>query len=144
MFIIVLSHYITDSLSVPILSVVEMPTGSNIAQNLVLDNDVGYSPSSEDLPKIDTLHVNPDCLEDLSETNLNIMHLNVRGILNKQDSLSRLLTTLGGRNKVNVVSLNETWLRKETEQKVNIPCYDYVGKYITGRKGGGVGFLISK
>ena len=117
-----------ESLSELLLSAVKMPTGSNNVHNFVLDNDVVYSPSSEDLPEIDTVYVNPDCLKDLSEMNLNIMHLNIHGILNKQDSLSRLPTTLGGRNKVNVVSLNETWLCKETEQKVNIPGYDYVGK----------------
>ena len=104
-----------ENSSLLLLFAVEMPTGSNKVHNFVLDNAVGYSPYSEDLPKIDTLYVNPDCLEELSEMNLNIMHLNICGILNKQDSLSRLLVTLGGRNKANVVSLNKTWLHRKTE-----------------------------
>ena len=66
-------------------------------------------------------------MTELSDSNLNIMHLNIRGLINKQDSLSRLLTMLGGRNKVNVVSLNETWLCKDTENKINIPGYSYAG-----------------
>ena len=116
------------------MSTVIKTTGGNIPLTIILDHDVGYSPLCEGLPEIDNKYVNPDCLDDLSEINLNIMHLNICGILNKQDSLSRLIMNLGGRNKVNVVSLNETWLRKETEQKVNIPGYTYVGKYRTGKK----------
>ena len=45
---------------------------------------------------------------------------------------------------MNVVSLNETWLRKETEAKINIPGYNYSGLCGVGKKGGGVGFLISE
>ena len=83
-------------------------------------------------------------MSELPDINLNLMHLNICGLINKQDSLSRLLTTLGGRNKVNVVSLNETWLRNDTESKINIPGYNYSGLSWTGKKGGGVGFLISE
>ena len=128
----------------PLSSLDIMVIGGKNPPNVVLDEDVGYSPSCEDLSELVTEYVNPECLDDLSEMNLNIMHINIHGILNKQDSLSRLITSLGGRNKVNVVSLNETWLSKKTEQKVNIPGYNYVGKYRTGKKGGGVGFLISE
>ena len=87
-----------------------MFTGRNDNVSDDLDIDVGYSPNGEDLIEIDMEYVIPDKMTELSDLNLNIMHLNVCGLINKQDSLSRLLTTLGGRNKVNVVSLNETWL----------------------------------
>ena len=49
----------------------------------LLDNEVGYSPLSEDLLELDIDYVNPDSLDDLPEKNLNIMHLNIRGLLNK-------------------------------------------------------------
>ena len=45
---------------------------------------------------------------------------------------------------MNVVSLNETWLCKDTETRVNIPGYNYAGLCRIGKKGGGVGFLISE
>ena len=99
-----------------------------------LDIDVGYLPNGKDLLEIDTEYVLPDKMTELSDSNLNILHLNVCGLINKQDSLSRLLTMLGGRNKVNVVSLNETWLRKETENKIHIPGYNYVGLCHSGKK----------
>ena len=78
----------------------------------------------------------------MNEQDPNIVHLNICGAINEQDSLSRLLTMMGGRNKVNVVSLNETWLRKDTENKFSIPGFNYIGKVRTDRKGGGVGLLI--
>ena len=45
---------------------------------------------------------------------------------------------------MNVVSLNETWLCKETENKFNIPGFNYIGKVRSGKNGGGVGLLISE
>ena len=108
-----------------------------------LDLDVGYSPSSEDLNMVDTEYVLPTAV-DFNEDSVNIMHLNVRGLINKQDSLLRLLEALGGQNKVSIVSLNETWLRTETIAKIDISGYNYVGKCREGRKGGGVGVLLSE
>ena len=109
-----------------------------------LDNNLGFSKDSEDLDIVDTEYVLSNDITSLDENNLNLVHLNIRGAINKQDSLSRLLTMMGGRNKVNVVSLNEIWLRKETEQKFSIPGYNYIGKIRQGRKGGGVCLLVSE
>ena len=111
--------------------------------NNMLDLDVGYSPTQEDLNMVDTEYVLPSAI-DLNENSVNIMNLNVRGLINKQDSLLRLLTTSGGQNKVSIVSLNETWLHPETISKIDISGYNYVGKCREGRKGGGVGILLSE
>ena len=59
-----------------------MFTGSNITPDL--DIDVGYSPNSEDLMDIDTEYVLPTKMSKLPDINLNLMHLNVRGLINKQ------------------------------------------------------------
>ena len=120
--------------------------GNNLLSNLLLtgdnnvsvpdfDFDVGYSPNGEDLDDVDTEYILPDNLVELESENLNVQHLNIRGAINKQDSLSRLLTKMRGRNKVSIVSLNETWLRHDTECKFDIPGYNYVGKVRTGKKG---------
>ena len=39
-----------------------------------------------------------------------VIHLNVRGLTNKQEQVSRLLHALQGSNKVSALTLNETWL----------------------------------
>ena len=106
--------------------------------------NVGYSPCGEDLVSIDTQYVHLEQLPELNENELNIIHINIRGLISKQEKLSRLLTRLGGRNKVSVVSLNETWLRSETVKNVNVPGYNYVGSVRKGKTGGGVGLLISE
>ena len=105
---------------------------------------MGYSQNVEDLDAIDTEYIESSKLPDLETDTLNVLHLNVRGAINKQDSLCRLLRSLGGRNKVSIVSLNETWLRHDTESKFDIPGYNYVGKPRKGRKGGGVCLLLSE
>ena len=114
----------------------------NVTNDLNLD--VGYSSNGEDLNSVDTEYVEPDHLPELVSDEFHILHMNIHGLLNKQDSLSRLLTTIGGRNKVSVVSLNETWLRKETINKINIPGFTFTGKHRSGKNGGGVGFLVSE
>ena len=45
---------------------------------------------------------------------------------------------------MSIVSLNETWLRSETESKLDIPGFNYVGKPRVGKKGGGVCLLLSE
>ena len=81
---------------------------------------------------------------DKTDNLFKVLHLNIRGLVSKQNALSRLLHALGVSNKVNMVTLNETWLRKENIDSVDIPGYNFVSKCRIGKKGGGVGLLISK
>ena len=125
------------------------PTNVNMHQfagrnkSLKFDVETGYSLTREDLEELDCDYCLSTDLPELNEVDLNIMHYNIRGLLSKQSSLADLLIKMGGSNKVSVVSLNETWLRKETISKVNVPGYKFVGKCRDGKKGGGVGFLLS-
>ena len=77
-----------------------------------------------------------------TDSDLVVLQLNIRGLINKQTDLHKLLSN-GSTNKVDVVLLCETWLRKETNKLINIPNYQFVGKERQGKKGGGVGILIS-
>ena len=78
----------------------------------------------------------------LGHSDLSVLQLNIRGLFSKQDELHRLLNKMGGVNKVDVVSLNETWLRKETVNKIRIKNYQIESKVRKGKKGGGVSILI--
>ena len=88
-------------------------------------------------------YISPEQVKDLisKPENLSVLQLNVRGLINKQEDLIRLINQ-GGKNKVNVVLLCETWLRKDTVNKVKIPGYSIVNKIRQGKKGGGVSILI--
>ena len=94
-----------------------------------------------DYDNIDCEYVLPyseDTSNIISKEDFSIMQLNVRGILSKEDSLNRLLTHMRGENKVNVIVLNETWLRKDTQNKVSLPGYNLEHKIRKGKKGEGL------
>ena len=91
------------------------------------------------------------CYEDCSMTEirstsddeLNILHYNVRGLLNKQKELGDLLSNCSGK-EIHIATINETWLKENNSHRVNVQGYSYVGIPGIGKKGSGVGFLINK
>ena len=71
---------------------------------------------------------------------LNIIQLNIRGLLNKQDQLSRLIDN----TKTDVILLCETWLSSAKESLVKIESHKLINKNRTDRIGGGVSILVNK
>ena len=69
----------------------------------------------------------------LKTDDLNVLQLNVCGLINKQAELNKILTD-GSINKVNVALLCETWLRSQTKILINLPTYSYIGKERKGKK----------
>ena len=88
-------------------------------------NALGCTPTSVDSCSIPCDYIYSDNI-DLDNSSMNILYWNIWGLLNKQDGIIR---SLGGINKVNVVCLNETWLRSETSDMVSIPGYNFVSKH---------------
>ena len=73
---------------------------------------------------------------------LNIIHLNVRGINSKITELNYLIEhSLKGQTP-DIIALCETWLTKDSPTP-NIPGYEFVHKCRTHKRGGGVALLIS-
>ena len=50
----------------------------------------------------------------------------------------------GSINKVGIALLCETWLQADSKKFVNLPSHNYIGKECIGKRGGGVGIMISK
>ena len=73
-----------------------------------------------------------------------ILQLNIKGILNKQEKLKRLIKDVGSTGMVHAIMLVETWLNKKTEKRVKIPGYKLYCFHKNGKKGGGVGILLSQ
>ena len=73
-------------------------------------------------------------------SDLSIIQLNIRGLLNKQDQIKNLVKT----TKTDIVLLCETWLRKDTEPLVNINSHKFYSNYRTDKISGGVGILVHK
>ena len=77
-----------------------------------------------------------------TESDLNIVQSNIRGLIGKQSSLIRETTVERSNMIIDLYILCETWLTENNNDKVIIPNYKYVGKHRENKKGGGVGFLI--
>ena len=79
---------------------------------------------------------NNGCAKDL-----NVIHWNIRGLSGKIDSLKHFLDDETNKT-VDVLSLNETWLTKDSEKYCSFSNYELINKPRENKRGGGVGFLI--
>ena len=82
-------------------------------------------------------------IKSTSDDELNTLHYNVRGLLNKQKELGDLLSNCGGK-EIHIATINEAWLKENNSHRVEVQGYSYVGIPRIGKKRGGVGFLINK
>ena len=53
------------------------------------------------------------------------MQLNIRGLLNKQTELIKMINKIAGISKLDVIMLQETWLTNANCNLVNIPGYKH-------------------
>ena len=75
-----------------------------------------------------------------NQSDLKVLHLNVRSILSKQRDFGKLLS----HNKIDVCTINETWLKKDNKHLLKLHDYTCVTQERKTGKGGGVGIAISK
>ena len=77
----------------------------------------------EELDLVNCTYVMPDEdhkeLKSSLDTDLNVLQLNIRGLLNKQDPLKLIL----GDYKVDLALLCETWLNDRTEKLLKLSGY---------------------
>ena len=113
-----------------------------LAKDEILDmysnnNDYYYNDSCDYLSHDGSEELN------ISPTDLCIIELNIRGLVNKQKELDDLLHGITYLKRADIVILVETWLTKENEHRVKLPGYTYYGEPRTHKRGGGVGFLVN-
>ena len=106
------------------------------------DYDLGFNYELED--RCEYVDINtPQLPVSDKQSCLCVMQLNIRGLLGKQESVTRLLKRINKTTRIDVILLVETWLKKSTVKKINIPGYTFTGSHREGKKkGGGVGMLI--
>ena len=75
---------------------------------------------------------------------MSLLQLNIPGVLGKQNLLNNLLNDVRQKNKVHVVMLVETWLKKNNTHHLQIPGYSFIGSHRKCKRGGGVGILIAR
>ena len=102
------------------------------------------------VPFLDDEHVGYDYFEvDESQcwvansNNLICVQLNICGLINKQGDLLKLINKIAGSKKVDVITLQETWITNSNLHLVNVPGYKYYGIHRKGHNGGGVSIFVS-
>ena len=80
--------------------------------------------------------------ETLPKDNLNLMQINVRGLVGKQNKLHSLLDKLESFSDIHCLLICETWLTEDTKKLISFNNHHFLGKERSAKKGGGVGFLI--
>ena len=76
------------------------------------------------------------------QAKFSIMHLNIRRISNKFDSLKNLIDTLN--IPFQKIGLTETWLNDNIVNCFTLNNYEYFGSNRPEKRGGGVGLYVSK
>ena len=117
-------------------------TPHDLLGNSIIDpTDIGLEKCHDSCDYVDI-----DDLPDIKSfsDDLKVIQLNIRGLISKQNDLSKLITGCFKDQKVDIVLLCETWVTKETKKLINIPGCDYIGVERINKKGGGVGLLVAK
>ena len=81
-------------------------------------------------------------IRDSTDTELSILHLNIRSIANKLDDFNAYLDSLA--HEFSVIGLSETWLNCSNLNDFPLPNYHNIGMVRTNKQGGGVGLYINK
>ena len=100
------------------------------------------SPQSTFSDCCDYIELN-DCQNiPINQNDLCVIQMNIRELISKQADVYLTLKSITHMSKVDIDILVETWLTAESESRINIPGYVFVGTPCHHKKGGGVGFLI--
>ena len=75
-----------------------------------------------------------------NRNDLRIIQLNIRGLLNKQDQLNRLIKD----TDADLILLCETWLTQMKESHIDLSTHKLTSKHRSDRIGGGVGIFVHK
>ena len=104
--------------------------------------DLGFNNVLEDsCTYIDPTELKP-C--PVNPHSLNLIQLNLRGVLGKQERIKLLLKELRKDCNIHVAFLVETWLTSKNSKRFKIPGYDFVGSHRKCKQGGGVEILLAQ
>ena len=67
-----------------------------------------------------------------TSNNLICIQLNIHGLINKQGDLINLINKIAGSQKVNVITLQETWITHANLHLINLPGYKHYGIHRKG------------
>ena len=69
-----------------------------------------------------------DCAKlDIHDSDLTALQLNIRGLLNKQSDLLKIVNSCLGKHVLDCITLQETWLTPLNVDLVHVPGYKHYG-----------------
>ena len=77
------------------------------------------------------------------DSDLGLIQINIRGLLNKQTEIKQLLSSDNVSLPIDVILLCETWLKPSTKELFNLPHYKSFHKVRSDHIGGGTSILVS-
>ena len=106
------------------------------------NNEVMNNESYDFVDHCDYLELENITPKTMPRDNLNLLQMNVRGLVGKQNKLQSLLDNLENYSNIHCLLLCETWLTEETKKLIGFNNHNFIGRERKTKKGGGVGFLL--
>ena len=90
-------------------------------------------------------YVEPSTIKEIhnKDSDLGIMQINIRGLLNKQTKIKQLLGSDNVTLPIDVILLCEMWLKQTTSDLFSLPHYKSFHRVRSDRIGGGTSILVS-
>ena len=90
-------------------------------------------------------YIEPNTIKEIhnKDSDLGIIQINVRGLLNKQTQIKQLLSNDNVALPIEVILLCETWLKPTSSDLFSIPHYKSFHRVRNDRIGGGTSILVS-
>ena len=107
-------------------------------------NKIANTDNFEFVDHCDYLELDDVTPQTLPKDNLNLLQMNVRGLVGKQSKLQSLLDKLENNSDIHCLLLCETWLTEDTKKLVSFNKHTFIGQECNKKRGGGVWFLLRK
>ena len=108
------------------------------------NNEIMNSETYDFVDHCDYLELENITPKTLPQDNLNLLQMNVRGLVGKQNKLQSLLDKLENNSDIHCLLLCETWLTEDTKKLISFNNHSFIGRERNTKKGGSVGFLLRK
>ena len=110
--------------------------------NRLNNNEVMNNESYDFVDHCDYLEIENITPKTLPRANLNILQMNVRGLVSKQNKSQSLIDKLENYSDLHCLLLCETWLTEDTKKLIGFNNHSFIGVERNIKKVGGVGFLL--
>ena len=92
------------------------------------NNELMNNESYDFVDHCDYLELESITPKTLPQHNLNLLQMNVRGLIGKRNKIQSLLHKLENNNDVHCLLLCETWLTEDTKKLISFSNHSFIGR----------------